>query len=153
MIYADTFRALSNKVQALSDTALVRAGFKHWVATPRQECAATDLASLRRMQRAGVLWVWSGQCSDTIWGTERRNMLARVWHDCVHLELGADFNYPDECAVAAHQTYQTPGLTLTERGAIWADTFGMLQYEQKNGTFPRQQADFVRDYMSNGYRL
>lgn len=153
MIYADTFRALSERIESLAAKAMAAQGFYCWVATSDAARAATSLASLRDMQAKGTLYVWSGCSDNTIWGTARRNMLARVWHDCVHLELGADFNYHDEHAVASHQTYSTPGLTPLERGAVWADTFGMLSYEEKNGRFPEHQADFVRGYMSNCYRL
>lgn len=152
MIYADTFRALGDKITNLAYTALRQRNMR-WVHTSDAGEAATDLASLRRMQELGVLVIWSGSCDNSIYGTPHRNMLARAWHDCVHLELGMDFNYHDECAVASHQTYSTLGLTPLERGAVWADTFGMLSYHEKNGFFPEHQADFVRGYMSNCYRL
>ena len=153
MVYDDTFQSLANRVEGLATVSLAQQGFRHWRGVVDPSAAAQDLAGLRAMQAEGVLCVWMGASRGTIWGDPYRNWMARVWHDCVHLQLGADFNFYDERDVAMYQAHDTPGLDPVESGAVWADTFGQSEYYERYGEFPSNQIQFVRSYMLSGYRL
>ena len=153
MVYDNTFQSLADRVEGLATVALAQQGLRHWYGVTEASEAAQDLAGLRRMQSEGVLRVWTGASHGTIWGSPYRNWLARVWHDCVHLKLGADFDAYGERDVAMYQAHDTQGLTALERGAVWADTFGQSEYKERYAEFPSNQIQFVRSYMLSGYRL
>ena len=153
MIYADVFQSLRRKVPGIALRALAEQGFRSWEPVSDSAAAGTDLKSLRAMQKFGVLRIWSGACDNTIYGGAYANQLARVWHDCVHLQLGKDFDFAGELAVATEQTTNTPELSLLERGAVWADTYGSVLYFHKRGRHVDNQLEFVSSFMSAGYRL
>ena len=111
MVYDDTFQSLADRVEGLATVALAQQGFRHWRGVGDPALAAQDLSGLRRMKEGGVLLVWMGASDDTIWGSPYNNWMARVWHDCVHLKLGADFDAYGERDVAMYQAHDTQGLT------------------------------------------
>ena len=75
--------------------------------------------------------VYSGACDNTIYTTPYRNQCFRFWHDCLHIELCADFSHEGELAVAqAHYAVISAafGADSIEAMLMYQDTFGQLEY-------------------------
>jgi len=96
--------------------------------------------------------VFDGACDRTIWGSPAANIAFRAWHDAVHLALGADFSREGEVRVAQEQVAQAraAGASPGVLDALWADTFGQVEYFARHGMFPADQITFVRACLAGG---
>lgn len=92
----------------------------------------------------------SGLYSDTsIYGDAQHNILFRAWHDSLHLQLGAGFDFtPDgETRVALEQARIASQYGEILGRALWADTYGQGAHYLKYGAFPVDQQAFVSAYL------
>lgn len=90
--------------------------------------------------------VYSGACDNTIYLTPHHNQCFRFWHDCLHIELGADVSHEGELAVA--QAHYDAVVAEFWEGSIEAmlmyqDTFGQLDYFKETGGFVENQLEFA----------
>lgn len=92
-------------------------------------------------------------CSDTIYGNQYINVLARVWHDDIHYLHGLDFGFEDEkivCLLQSRELYywciDTSKDKETTQDAMrlaYEDIIGQYEYYMKHGKFVPNQYEYV----------
>lgn len=92
-------------------------------------------------------------CSDTIYGNQYINVLARVWHDDIHYWNKLDFGFKDEQAVCLLQsnellqwcidTSKDKEATLDAMQLIYEDIVGQYEYYLKHNAFVPNQYKYV----------
>lgn len=106
------------------------------------------------IERNGNILVSSEGCTNTIYGNKFINILARVWHDRVHLEFDKDFSEHDEIKVASVQQLEVKefitGKYNADRGyfaglLIWLDIYEQVVYYKETGKFAENQAEFIKN--------
>lgn len=113
-------------------------------------------AQFETWQRTGApVEVWDGGSDKTIWPTPQANHAFRAFHDLMHFFSEAPLTPEGERQVAA-QTMRYLSihcghvLTWNDYRCMYAEVVGQVQYEQKFGKFPEDQAAFVYAYMLRG---
>lgn len=95
--------------------------------------------------------VFDGGCDQTIYSQPYINHAFRAWHDKIHLENNLNFSQTGEAQTAfihmAACDNETDALT------IFADVYGQVLYYQKTGQFVENQAEFVGQFIKQGYIL
>lgn len=92
-------------------------------------------------------------CSDTIYGNQYINVLARVWHDDIHYWHGLDFSFEGEKKVCGVQEIEILNwsienqkdrqITLDAMQLIYEDIVGQYEYYIKHNTFVPNQYKYV----------
>jgi hypothetical protein len=93
----------------------------------------------------GGLVVWAGASDNTIYGDRAVNWAFRAWHDSLHLKLGADFSETGERLVALEQARLIGSDTMGH--ILMAEIVGQMEYFNKFGHFPVDQAAFMTNYL------
>jgi hypothetical protein len=155
--------SLSIKTTEQSVLALKTLGFSGIYQANNPKHVPSNLAELMREAHHARLYgqeytinmpVWAGACDKTIYTTPGVNLCARAWHDCLHIELRAEFDDKGERAIAEHiRDNMQHILTDLERGLMWTEVVGQLEHLQQFGAFPDDQRAFTLDYINRGYKL
>jgi hypothetical protein len=101
----------------------------------------------------GRLVVYAGASDRTIYGDPAVNHAFRAWHDYCHLLGGYDTSFVGEVAVCRAQErqllhrYGDSERTFRWKKIVEADIIGQARYFERHGTFPVDQAAFVRAYL------
>jgi hypothetical protein len=92
-------------------------------------------------------------CSNTIYGNEYINVLARVWHDDIHYWHRLDFGFEDEYEVCIVQcrtlllwcieNSKDKQTTLDAMQLIYEDIIGQYEYYIKHNEFVPNQYKYV----------
>lgn len=92
-------------------------------------------------------------CSDTIYGNQYINVLARVWHDDIHYWHGLDFSFEGEKKVCGVQEIEILNwsienqkdrqITLDAMQLIYEDIVGQYEYYMKHNEFVLNQYKYV----------
>lgn len=102
----------------------------------------------------GYITVSSEGCETSIYGNSYINILARVWHDKIHLEFDLDFSEHGETIVANIQQLEVRqfiGAKYNEdRGyyaglLIWLDIYEQVIYYKETGKFVENQLEFIKN--------
>ena len=100
----------------------------------------------------GRMLVWDGASDATVFECARVNHAFRAWHDAAHIAGNFGFTLEEERATCELQIAQALArYPLLPRGIIMlirADVIGQAEYFASVGAFPRDQKQFVRDYVS-----
>lgn len=93
-------------------------------------------------------------CETSIYGNIYINLLARLWHDKLHLKHNKDFSLYDEIYIADMQrdeVYNYIKIKYNEDRAlnasvlIWVDIYEQIVYYETNKKFVDNQEQFVYD--------
>lgn len=126
--------------------------------------SATQFASYAEMkadfERTGYLTVNVNYSDRTIFGSPMGNWQFRAWHDACHIQADADFSPEGERRAArlmVTQLWQLDGPSLQDK-ARWAaiidaEVNGQGLYYAMHGKFPKNQREFVEDYILTEYGL
>jgi hypothetical protein len=146
---------LSLKVPGLAQAALKRHGFSGIRPVADTNKAAETFPGLLYLkQTRWLLPVWSGASDKTIYEDAMTNMWARAWHDCLHLDLNAEFDMAGERAIGLSIIENMRDVfNPDERCLLWAEVVGQAQHFEKFGAFPDDQRAFTLDYINRGYKL
>jgi len=101
----------------------------------------------------GIMLVSSEGCENTIYTDKKFNIIARVWHDHVHLKHDLDFSYKCEITTAQHQIDEIVRY-MDARGTdcvmqndvkelIYHDIITQAKYYKNTGEFVNNQYKFV----------
>lgn len=91
-------------------------------------------------------------CTNTIYGNEYVNVLARVWHDEIHLKYNLDFTEFDEKVVAKVQQEEVFQFIKNKYSdirayyaskLIWLDIYEQVVYYKETGQFVEHQEAFI----------
>lgn len=102
----------------------------------------------------GIITVSLEGCETSIYGNVYINLLARLWHDKLHLKHNKDFSLYDEIYMADIQrdeVYNYIKLRYNEDRAvnasvlIWVDIYEQIVYYELNKKFVDNQEQFVYD--------
>lgn len=102
----------------------------------------------------GIITVSLEGCETSIYGNVYINLLARLWHDKLHLKHNKDFSLYDEIYIADIQrdeVYNYIKLRYNEDRAlnasvlIWVDIYEQIVYYELNKKFVDNQEQFVYD--------
>lgn len=102
----------------------------------------------------GIITVSLEGCETSIYGNVYINLLARLWHDKLHLKHNKDFSLYDEIYIADIQrdeVYNYIKLRYNEDRAlnasvlIWVDIYEQIVYYELNKKFVDNQEQFVCD--------
>jgi len=95
----------------------------------------------------------------TIYGNSYINILARVWHDYIHLKYYKEFTEEDELFVAKIQRgemFNTLMLLGADRtiaknasDILFADIYEQVKYYYKHGKFVDDQLNFIKNKFVN----
>lgn len=100
----------------------------------------------------GIITVSLEGCETSIYGNIYINLLARLWHDRLHLKHNKDFSLYDEIYIADIQrdeVYNYIKLRYNEDRAlnasvlIWVDIYEQIVYYETNKKFVVNQEQFV----------
>lgn len=94
-------------------------------------------------EKTGVMKISSENCEGTIFGDAYTNILFRVWHDSLHLQLNEDFSYMAEARVAFAQAAELPADWWEERHLIMIEVIAQAAYHEKTNNFVTDQRDFI----------
>lgn len=99
---------------------------------------------------AGML-VYDGASDATIYECPKVNHAFRAWHDACHIMGQCDFTLAGERAACAIQIRQArlafPSIPASVLALIRAEVIGQAEHFERHGSFPVNQAAFIRDYM------
>ena len=117
--------------------------------------APSTYAELTSCSGRARLPVWEGASDRTIYQSAAVNHAFRAWHDATHVAIGADFTLEGErrtCEAQIAALY----IAFPSAPAIYATFLRVEIVEQalylaKAGTFPCDQATFVRETMLRKY--
>lgn len=107
----------------------------------------------------GRITVWSGGSDQTIFADPATNYAFRAWHDWCHWRGQHDFDLEGEKAVAAMQKRHLrvcfPGNAMLPywMDILDAEIVGQNEYALLTGEFPRDQLQFVTDYIAASQAL
>jgi hypothetical protein len=101
-----------------------------------------------QFQTTGKMKIWTGKSQNSIYGSSIVNIYARAWHDWCHYTNALDFTLSNELLVAEFQIASLPESWEYERLLIEADTKGQSLHYEEWGQFPKNQRDFVLNYVS-----
>lgn len=103
-------------------------------------------------ENGGIITVSKEGCETSIYGNVYINLLARLWHDKLHLKHNKDFSVSDEIFVADAQRDEVyrfvEGLHGKDRAInasvlIWIDIYEQIVYYEKYKKFVDNQEEFV----------
>jgi len=98
----------------------------------------------------GYMYISTENCEDSIFGKSHINVLFRVWHDSIHIELNEDFDYMAEARVAFKQCAELPSDWLFEKQLIMCEVIAQASYHQKTGNFVANQREFTINVLETG---
>lgn len=101
----------------------------------------------------GIMYVSNEGCENTIYSSPAYNILARVWHDNVHLKHDYDFGEVGEVKTCQVQLAElrialdklgvSPVIVEDALEVIYHDIIGQVEYYATNKSFVANQRDFV----------
>ena len=95
----------------------------------------------------GKMLISSDFCKNTIFGSEKVNILFRAWHDDQHLKLNLGFDYSEEMAVCFSQLNELPTNWIFEKKLIISEIIGQALFHKKTGQFVGDQIKFTHDFL------
>jgi hypothetical protein len=149
-------KSMQRKVEAVSLITLQKAGY--YGLNPLEEGhepqALDMLNHVKELYYYGrtLFPVYSGHNDKTIYLNPHINLLARAWHDLVHIDLQAEFNLQGDinCAVTQCMQLLRYADAPAEAKMLWYDVAGQAFYFDKHGEFPQDQCGFVHRCMDAG---
>lgn len=108
----------------------------------------THPAMLAALERDGVLTIWNGASTRTIYGGAEGNYAFRAWHDSLHARHFRTFGIADEYAIADIQAAQAGKLGKW----LYADVAGQIAYYEAYGAFPDDQRGYVSAFIESEQR-
>lgn len=145
---------LGRAIDQVAWTAQARHGIRFVTAPDAPNTYEALLVEAEEACRTGVLRVWDGASADTMYGTEG-NYRFRAWHDLGHLANALSFTPDDERELqVAHHIPEIEAAGIEVGTLPWmlyvADTVGQIDHIVQFGTFPDDQAGFVRHLVATG---
>lgn len=92
--------------------------------------------------------IYAGHCDRTIYMDPYANQCWRFWHDYLHVMHQAPTTYEGELELAEIQNKLIEdkfGVGSPEAFIAYADSAGQAHYYRQCGSFPEDQAEFVRN--------
>jgi len=110
-------------------------------------------------EKNGFITVSKESCKNTIYSSAQMNVLARLFHDKIHLAFDLDFSPRNEEIVAGIQAgiiytnalqlgYSEEVSTIASR-IIYADIVAQAEYYQETGEFVAHQKSFIMNELLN----
>ena len=140
---------LSRKVESIALAKLVSHGY-YGIDCSIDAPNTFDALCVAYANKGKLFPVYSEGNDQTIYSTPVVNMLARAWHDLIHIELNAEFTLAGESLVADQQSNNDIFTTL-EKEILLHEVVSQVKYNIKNGFFPVNQKQFVLDCINLGY--
>lgn len=98
-----------------------------------------------------ALTVWSGASDATIYGAPEVNHAFRAWHDAAHVAGMHEFTLAGEAATAERQVRELlaayPRAPRAWLALLRAEVTGQAEHFAAHGSFPADQAAFIRSYV------
>lgn len=128
---------------------------------PVLEAPETLEAVTAAWSQPGLVPVWNGASTDTLYGGAQNNYAFRAWHDTVHAFLQTPFTPDGEKVTAMYQVRQVLscydlGDVYSRRRAarlVFEDIVGQVQHYERHKAFPVDQLAFQRAYATQGAAL
>lgn len=98
----------------------------------------------------GFMKISNTNCEGTIFGDANINVLFRVWHDAIHIELNEDFDYMSEARVCFKQIAELPEDWHFEKQLLQIEIIGQASYHAKTGNFVDDQRAFTIKVLETG---
>lgn len=106
------------------------------------------------MRQGDPLTVWSGASDGTIYDDPAVNWAFRAWHDATHIAGQYNFTLAGEIATCEAQLIKLretfPRFPARWETILRAEIIGQAQYAARFGSFPTDQAAFIREALTNG---
>jgi len=135
----------------LTAEELYTAGWDWHLALPSE-----DTESIRTLRTCGRDIPISRQgCNQTVYDSVPTNLLARFWHDVMHITLGKNFTFEQEVEVIRSQlmVLQSKGLSGLAQEIFWADWYGQSLYYEHKGEFVKNQNAFMDSCLRHGIEI